>query len=221
VVRKDVCGTCNGKGIHPGSSRTTCPVCKGSGKTEQQSGFMKFASPCQNCGGSGSLPGNPCTTCGGDGRVDKVARIRAKIPAGVDDQSKVRLPGKGNAGRFGGPTGDLIITIRVTPHKFFVRHGPHLEIVLPVTYAEAALGAKIEVPTLEGKALLKVPPAVQSGSKLRLKGKGIYNPKTRSKGDMIVEVKIVPPPTKDLKVRELLRQIEEVAPYHPREKLGR
>jgi len=221
VVRKDRCGTCGGKGVHPGSSKTVCPVCQGSGKVQRQSGFMKFASPCTQCGGSGYLPGKPCATCGGDGRIDRVTRIRARIPAGVDDQSKVRLAGKGNAGRFGGPPGDLIITIQVTPHAFFKRRGQDLEILLPITYSEAALGAKVEVPTLDGHTLLKVPPAVPSGRKLRLKGKGVVNPKTKARGDMIVEIKIVPPPTKDLEIRELLRKIEKIAPYDPRENLGK
>jgi molecular chaperone DnaJ len=139
----------------------------------------------------------------------------------VDNDSKVRIAGKGNAGRDGGPAGDLIITIRVAAHKVFRRSGHDLEMTLPVTYAEAALGAKIEIPTLEGSALFKVPPGTASGQRLRLKGKGIVNPKTRENGDLYVEIRIVPPATKDLKVRELLKEIERVAPYDPREELRR
>ncbi len=219
VVRKESCSTCNGKGIKPGSSKKTCQVCKGSGRVQKQTGFMRFASVCSNCGGTGFLPGDPCNSCDGEGRVEKVSRIRVKIPPGVDNQARVRISGKGNAGIFRGSTGDLIITIQVMPHQFFKRKGSNLEILLPITFAEAALGAKVKVPTLEGQSELKIPPAIHSGTKLRLKDKGIVNPKTKSKGDMIIEIKIIPPSIKDLEVRDLLKRIEEIAPYNPREGL--
>jgi molecular chaperone DnaJ len=221
VSHKLACAACKGKGTDPGSKQSTCPTCSGRGRVQKQSGFMKFGSICPNCGGSGVLPGAPCRACGGDGRVETTSRLRVRIPAGVDNDSKVRIAGKGNAGRDGGPEGDLIITIHVSPHKVFRRNGHDLEMSLPVTYAEAALGAKIEIPTLEGSSLFKVPPGTASGQKLRLKGKGIVNPKTRENGDLYVEIRIVPPSTKDLKVRELLKEIEKVAPYDPREEMGR
>jgi len=217
ISHKQACPTCRGKGLDSNSGQSTCPVCHGQGRVQKQTGFMKFGSVCPNCGGSGILPGAPCPACGGDGRIEKVSRLRVKIPAGVDNESKVRIAGKGNAGRNGGPEGDLIIIIHVTPHKFFRRNGQDLEMTLPVTYAEAALGAKVEIPTLEGSSLFKIPPGTLSGQKLRLKGKGIVNPKTRSEGDLLVEIRIVPPSTKDLKVRELLKEIEKIAPYNPRE----
>jgi molecular chaperone DnaJ len=217
MVRKEPCAVCSGKGIDPSASKITCPRCRGIGKVQKQTGFMKFSSPCGSCGGSGTIPGKNCNACGGEGRVDNVNKIRARIPAGVDNDSTVKLGGKGNAGRFGGSTGDLIITINVSGHKFYKRSGSNLEIQLPVTYLEAALGGKVEVPTLEGTTLLKIPPGTASGQKLRLKGKGIIHPKTKSKGDMIVEIKIVPPPTTDLEVRKLLKKIEKKAPYNPRE----
>lgn len=220
IVRKEVCSHCKGKGIQPGSSKASCPVCKGSGRIQKQTGFMKFASICPKCNGAGFLPGNPCRSCGGDGRQDRVTKIKVKIPAGVDNHSRVRIREKGNAGISGGPAGDLIITINVTPHKFFRRNGSNLEILLPITFSEAALGAKVKVPTLEDETVLRIPPSIDSGRKLRLKGKGIINPKTKSRGDMIVEIKIVPPSTKDLEVRELLKKIETIAPYDPREGLG-
>jgi molecular chaperone DnaJ len=219
IVRKETCTECSGKGTDPNSSRVACSVCKGSGRIQKQTGPMRFASVCTHCGGSGYLPGKQCRQCDGEGRADKVTKIRARIPAGVDDNSKVRLGKKGNAGRMGGPAGDLIITINVTPHKFFKRNGPNLEILLPVTYLEAAMGGKVEVPTLEGVALLKVPPGTSSGQKMRLKGKGIANPKTKTKGDMVVEIKIVPPPTTDIEVRRLLKKIDKKAPYDPRKGL--
>lgn len=221
VSHKQACAACKGKGIDAASKKSTCPTCGGSGRVQKQSGFMKFGSICPNCGGSGVLPGTPCRSCGGDGRVETTSRLRVRIPAGVDNDSKVRITGKGNAGRNGGPEGDLIITIHVAPHKVFRRNGQDLEMSLPLTYAEAALGAKIEIPTLEGSSLFKVPPGTASGQKLRLKGKGIVNPKTGATGDLYVEIRIVPPSTKDLKVRELLKEIEKVSPYDPREELGR
>ena len=220
IVREEACTSCGGKGIERDSPKETCPVCRGSGRVQKQTSFMKFASPCPNCGGTGYLPGKQCQACEGDGRKGKVSKIKIKIPAGVDNNSKVRLARKGNAGRYGGPPGDLIITINVSPHKFFKRNGANLGILLPVTYLEAAMGGKIEVPTLDGTTMLKIPPSTTSGQKLRLKGKGLINPKTKSKGDMMVEIKIVPPPTKDIEVRKLLKKIEEKAPYNPRKDLG-
>jgi len=220
ISHKELCQTCRGRGMAPGSSASTCPVCQGKGRVQKQTGFMRFGSPCPNCNGSGMLPGSPCPACGGDGRQERVARIRVRIPAGVDDGSKVRIPGKGNIGPLGGPAGDLIITIAVSPHPIFRRNGANLEITLPVTYSEAALGAKVEVPTLDGQALLKIPPGTVSGQKLRLKGKGVLHPKTREPGDMIIEIKIVPPSIKDLKVRDLLKEVERISPYNPRKEMG-
>jgi molecular chaperone DnaJ len=219
IVRKEVCDSCKGKGFEPKSTRVNCQVCKGSGRIQKQTGFMKFASVCSHCGGTGQTPGKQCQICDGDGRKDKVTKIKVKIPAGVEDNSKVRIPKKGNAGRYGGPTGNLIITINVSPHKFFKRDGSKLEIVLPVTYLEAAMGAKVEVPTLDGTTLLKIPPNTSSGQKLRLKGKGIVSPKTKTKGDMMVEIKIIPPSITNIEVRNLLKEIEKIAPYNPREDL--
>lgn len=217
--RKESCGSCGGKGIDRNSPKTACTRCKGTGRNQQQTGFMKFSSVCSLCGGTGHMPGESCRSCGGEGRLDKVTKIRVRIPAGVDNDSKVRITGKGNFGRLGGPAGDLIISIKVTEHKFFERDGENLEVLLPVTYMEAALGAKVEVPTLDGSTLLKIPPGTSSAQKLRLRGKGIMNPKTRSKGDMIIEIKIVPPPTTDIEVRRLLKKIEKKAPYNPRKTL--
>ena len=217
IVRKEICNACQGKGVEKSAKKVSCPNCKGSGRVIKQTGFMKFASPCSHCNGNGLLPGANCAICHGQGRVEKISKIKVRIPAGVDDNSKVRIPGKGNAGPYKGKPGDLIITINVIPHKFYKRNGSNLEILLPITYAEAALGSKVEVPTLNGKSLLKIPPSTNSGQKFRLKNKGILHAKTKQRGDMIVEIKIVPPPVKDIEVRELLKKIEEKAPYDPRE----
>ncbi len=216
LVRKEVCTECSGKGVERNSSRVTCIHCNGSGKIQKQTGFMKFSSACSYCSGTGYVPGRQCSACNGEGRVDKVSKIRVRIPSGVDNESKVRITEKGNVGRLGGPPGDLIISINVSNHNFFRRSGSNLEVTVPITYMEAAMGAKIEVPTLEGSTILKIPPGTASGQKLRLKGKGIESPKSKAKGDMIVDIKIVPPPTTDIEVRRLLQKIEKKAPYNPR-----
>ncbi len=216
IFNKVICSECKGEKISKNSKISKCLICNGTGKVERQTGFMRFASPCTSCGGTGHTSGDKCKTCNGEGRIGSNSKLKVKIPAGVENNSKIRLTGKGNSGFFGGKAGDLIITISVTPHKFYKRRGYNLEIELPVTFREAALGSKIEVPTIEGKALLKIPPSTSSGQKLRLKNRGIPNPKTGSKGDMFIVIKIVPPSTKDIEVREMLKRIEEKAPYNPR-----
>jgi molecular chaperone DnaJ len=216
LVHKETCLACSGRGIKVDSSAIDCPTCKGSGRIFRQTGFMKFASTCPTCNGRGLLPGENCPTCYGEGRVDAVTRIQVKIPAGVDHNSRVRINGRGNTGRLGGPPGDLIITIQVSPHKFFNRNGANLELLLPVTYLEAALGARVEVPTLDGTTLVKIPPSTPSGHRLRIKARGIVDPRSRVPGDMIIEIKIIPPPVKDIEVRQMLKKIEEKAPYFPR-----
>lgn len=217
VVRKIACAPCKGKGVDPESSKVKCIACNGTGRVQKQTGFMKFASPCPECNGTGVTPGMSCSECRGEGRTDKVSKIKVRIPAGVDDKSKVRIGGRGNSGKYGGSTGDLIITINVTPHQFFKREGLDLYVNLPVTYSEAALGAKVEVPTLNGTTLVKIPPGTASGKKLRIRGKGIANPKSGQQGDMFIEIRIIPPSIKDLEVRKLLQKIDKKAPYNPRE----
>jgi len=219
ITRKITCTACRGSGSDPTSQKVTCPVCRGKGRIQRQTGFMKFGTVCSKCGGRGTLSGTLCKTCHGDGRLDETGKMRIRIPSGVDEGSKVRIAGKGNSGVLGGPPGDLIITVHVSPHKFFRRNGQNNEMTLPITFTEAALGVKIEIPTIEGHTAIKIPPGTASGQKLRLKGKGITNPKTGTSGDMVVEIKIVPPSIKDLKIRELLKEIERISPYNPREEL--
>jgi len=219
VFNKITCSECNGKKTAKNSKTLKCGICNGTGKVERQTGFMRFASPCTSCGGTGYTPGEKCKICNGEGRIGHSSKIKVKIPAGVENNSRIRLTGKGNSGILGGKSGDLIITISVTPHRFYKRRGYNLEIELPITFSEAALGSKIEVPTIEGKTLLKIPPSTNSGQKLRLKNKGVSNPKTGSKGDLFILIKIVPPPTKDIEVREMLKKIEEKAPYNPRKEI--
>ena len=220
VMRQVPCDVCQGTGsVARGGSRT-CPTCGGSGRSYLQRGFMKFSSPCPACGGSGKAKGDPCRSCGGDGLVARRESIAVRIPMGVDNGSKVRVPGKGNAGPKGAPPGDLYITIEVAPHPFFRREGQNISIRVPITVPEATLGAKIEVPTLGGKATIRIPPGTKSGQKFRLRGQGVPVAGGKACGDMFVEVTLVPPPFDDQRVRELMKELDKVSGPNPRENLG-
>jgi molecular chaperone DnaJ len=220
LTRMVSCAACGGKGYTGSKSQEACPSCRGSGQTSMQRGFMKFASPCPTCGGSGKSPGTQCGQCHGTGLVSKSDLISVRIPAGVDTGSKVRISGKGNAGRNGGPVGDLFITIEVDGHPFFKRKGKNIYVRIPITVPEATLGAKIKVPTLYGQTTIRIPPGTKSGQKFRLREKGSPVPGKRTKGDQHVEVFIVPPPFENEKIRELMKELQEIAAENPREKLG-
>ncbi|MFQ6083764.1 MAG: molecular chaperone DnaJ [Candidatus Aminicenantia bacterium] len=219
LTRKETCSLCNGYGYIRGKGEKICPVCSGSGKISLQRGFMRFSSTCTNCYGTGKIPGESCGACHGEGVVDKEEIINVRIPAGVDNGSVVRIARKGNGGLKGGPPGDLFITIQVTPHPFFTRKGNNIYCTVPITVTEAALGAKIEVPVLDGQTTMRIPPGTKSGQKFRLKGKGTPSMSTGIRGDLFVEVKIVPPPSNDESVRELLRELERITNHNPRENL--
>jgi len=178
-------------------------------------GFMKFSSTCPACGGTGVSPGTECPECHGSGLVPKSELIGVRIPAGVDTGSKVRIAGKGNAGRNGGPPGDLFITIEVDAHPYFKR-----QVKVPITVPEATLGAKIEVPTLWGKATIRIPPGTRSGQKFRIRDKGAPIPGRKARGDEFVEVTIVPPPFEDQRIRELMEELRAVSGENPRKKWG-
>lgn len=214
------CPNCQGSGFVQKQSQRTCPSCGGSGRTYVQRGFMKFSTTCATCGGSGILRGEECTTCHGQGLVSKTELINVRIPGGVNTGSRVRIPGKGNAGRNGGPLGDLFISIEVAPHSLFHREGSNIYLKLPVSVPEATLGAKIEVPTLYGPTIIKIPPGTKSGQKFRLKEKGAPLPGRRARGDQFVEVSIVPPPFNDQRIRELMKELEKISGPNPREKMG-
>lgn len=181
---------------------------------------MKFSTTCPSCSGSGRAQGEGCPSCHGNGLVQKTELISVRIPGGVDTGSKVRIPGKGNGGRGGGPTGDLFITIEVDPHPLFKREGSNIYVKLPITVTEATLGAKIEVPTLYGKTKIKIPPGTKSGQKFRLRDRGVPRPGRRARGDQYVEVSIVPPPFNDERIRELMRELERISGENPRNKMG-
>jgi len=217
VQRQDVCATCHGTG-NQGGATATCPQCNGTGNVNQMAGAMKFSLTCPRCNGSGKLK-NACPTCHGDGRVAHTETVEVRIPAGARTGSRLRVPGKGNAGTHGASAGDLYITIRVEPHAFFVRDGDDIQIKVPISVAEAGLGAKIEVPTVDGKALLKIPQGTKSGQKFRLREKGVYNSRTSARGDQIVEVYLQAPDVHDERTRELLRELSKLHPEDPRAEL--
>jgi len=220
LTRMVSCSRCGGRGYIQGKGRTACAHCGGTGQASIQKGFMKFSSTCPACGGTGVSPGTECPDCHGSGLVPKSELIGVRIPAGVDTGSKVRIAGKGNAGRNGGPPGDLFITIEVDAHPYFKRQGKNIYVKVPVTVPEATLGAKIEVPTLWGKATIRIPPGTRSGQKFRIREKGAPIPGRKARGDEFVEVTIVPPPFEDQRIRELMEELRAVAPENPREKWG-
>lgn len=213
------CSQCEGRGVLSSQRQGACPTCGGRGQTFQQFGAMKFSTTCPSCGGTGTSMGQACPSCRGSGLVQKAELISVRIPAGVNTGSKVRIPGKGNAGRRGGPPGDLFITIDVDPHPLFKREGPNIYVKLPITVPEATLGAKIEVPTLYGKTTIRIPPGTKSGQKFRIRSNGAPIPGKKIKGDQFVEVSIVPPPFNDQRIRELMKELENIAGQNPREKM--
>lgn len=175
---------------------------------------------CAACGGSGMQGNTPCRQCGGGGRTAKPESIQVKIPPGVDEGSRVRVAGKGNEGIGGGPSGDLFLIIRMKPHHLFERKGKDLYVDVPITLSEAVNGAKIEVPTVNGSVKMTVPPGTSSGQQFRVRGRGMPDVKKGSPGDQFVRVKIVLPPELDDRSKELIREFEQLNPYHPRKELG-
>jgi molecular chaperone DnaJ len=218
ITRLDLCGECRGVGSAGGAPQA-CAACGGTGHVTQTSGRMRFNITCTRCGGSGRLR-TLCRACGGEGRVRRVETIDVRIPAGVQTGSRVRVPGRGNAGTLGGAPGDLYIITDVQPHPFFERRGDDLHTVVPISVTEATLGAKIEVPTMDGRSLLRIPPGTNSGQKFRLREKGVpLARKPGQRGDQYVEVQVVVPKPVDERVRNLLRELGKLAPEDPRKDL--
>ncbi|HJX85809.1 MAG TPA: J domain-containing protein [Candidatus Angelobacter sp.] len=217
INRQETCATCNGTGGV--GAVTTCTECGGSGHVTQSSGRMKFNMECPRCHGSGKAH-SVCPTCHGDGVIHRTAPLEVRVKAGTRNGQRIRLAGKGNAGANGGPPGDLYIIMRIEEHPVFHREGDDIYVTVPVTAMEAALGTKIDVPTIDGRSQLKVPPGTQSGQKLRLREKGVPSA-TRDghRGDQIVEVKIVVPEARDLKARELWQELQKLNPEDPRAEL--
>src|ERR1700690_1297629 len=217
ITRNDVCSTCHGQGFLESPGK--CPECNGTGQITQTGGRMKFNVQCPRCHGTGKNL-TTCPTCHGEGTVMKTEPLEVRIKAGTRDGQRIRLPGKGNAGAHGGPAGELYAIIRTEEHPIFRRDGDDIYLTVPVNATEAALGAKIEVPTIDGRALLKIPPGTQSGQKLRLREKGVPSAtKEGGRGDEIVEIKLVPPKVTDERSKEILRELAKLNPEDPREEL--
>jgi molecular chaperone DnaJ len=214
VNRQEACGTCNGTGARAGAN-AVCPECNGSGNVTQVAGAMRFSLTCPRCEGSGRL-GNRCAECHGDGRISKTEIVEVRIPPGAQEGSRLRVAGKGNAGTFGAHAGDLYITVRVEPHPFFRRDGDDIEITVPIRIDEAGLGTKIEVPTIDGRALLKIPQGTKNGQIFRLREKGVLNARTGARGDQLVEVSVQAPVVQDERTKELLREYAGLHPDDPR-----
>ncbi|MGR6966368.1 molecular chaperone DnaJ [Geodermatophilus sp. URMC 61] len=185
------CPTCHGSGARPGTAPHTCPVCQGAGVTSRSQGAFAFSEPCRNCRGTGQVVDDPCPTCAGNGVTTQTRTITVRIPAGVKDGQRIRLAGKGAPGRRGGPAGDLFVVVHVSEHELFGRKGNDLTLTVPITFAEAALGATLTVPTLDGNVTLKVPAGTASGQTLRVRGRGVPG-KGRS-GDLLVTVEVAVP----------------------------
>ena len=220
VNRLAACEPCGGRGRAAGSRKRPCPSCGGTGRGTVQRGFMKFSGVCQSCGGTGQTPGEAYPACGGQGAVQISDLISVRIPAGVDNGSKVRVPGRGNAGHAGGPPGDLYIVIEVAPHAYFRREGANISVKVPITVPEATLGAKIEVPTLWGKTTIRIPPGTKSGQKFRIKEQGAPAAGRKGRGDEYAEVTIVPPPFDNERIREMMKELEKISGPNPRETSG-
>jgi molecular chaperone DnaJ len=216
ITRMDTCETCHGTGAI--GSPQTCPVCNGSGTIQQAAGKMRFNVPCTRCGGTGKIR-TPCRTCGGEGRVRRTETIEVRIPPGVASGARLRVPGKGNSGTMEAPAGDLYLRVEVRPHPFFERRGDDLYTKVPVTVSEATLGKKIEVPTIDGRALVRIPPGTNCGSTLRLREKGVPSARSGTRGDQYVEIQVIVPKPTDERVRKLMKDLEAVEPADPRKDL--
>src|SRR5579885_1910998 len=217
ITRQDTCGNCHGQGFIESPGK--CPECNGTGQVTQTGGRMKFNVTCPRCHSTGKNV-SVCPVCHGEGNVQRTEPLEVRIKPGTRDGQRIRIPGKGNAGAHGGPAGDLYAIIRAGTHPIFRREGDDIYLTVPVTASEAGLGSKIEVPTIDGRAMLKIPPGTQSGQKLRLREKGVPSAvKEGARGDEIVEIKVTVPMPRDEKTKELLRELARLNPEDPRAEL--
>jgi len=217
IQRQEICSTCHGHGTTGGTQ--TCPECHGTGQVTQMGGRMKFNIQCPRCGGTGKIQ-NPCPTCHGDGVLSRTEPLEFRIKPGTRDGQRIRLAGKGNAGLNGGAPGDLYLIIRAGSHPVFTRTGDDIHLTLPITVSEAALGGRIEVPTIDGRAQLRIPPGTQSGQKLRMRERGVASAtKEGARGDEIVTVEVAVPQLRDERSREILREFARLNPDDPRQEI--
>ncbi|MBR2925672.1 MAG: molecular chaperone DnaJ [Clostridia bacterium] len=206
--RNENCETCSGSGAKPGTQPQTCPTCKGSGQVRSGSGFMVTVRTCPTCRGEGKIVKDKCSNCNGTGRIRRKRTVKLHIPAGIEDGINMIKRGEGEPGMRGGPAGDLYISVSVKPHKLFKRDGNNLLLDMPISMTQAALGAEIDVPTLEKPVKHRIPEGTQTGTSFRLKGQGIVSRKTGVKGDLILTVKVETPTRLSEKQKELLRELD-------------
>jgi molecular chaperone DnaJ len=220
VQRQHPCSVCSATGVAAGAEDGACRVCGGTGAITRTKGRLQFAVPCADCAGAGRNL-TRCGECGGEGRVVRTDIVDVEIPAGVGAGSRIRLAGGGDAGRFGGPPGDLFVITNVGPHPFFNRAGDNIRCALPITFVEAALGAKVEVPTIDGPAIVRIPPGTQNGQVFRLRDKGapsLIRPGMR--GDQFVEVRVIVPRIGDERSKEILREFARLNDEDPRREIA-
>jgi molecular chaperone DnaJ len=213
------CDTCNGSGAEPGTQPQVCPQCGGTGSIAVDQGYFSLSRGCPRCGGSGRIIEKPCRTCRGSGQVRKTRNLSVKIPRGIEDGARIRLTGRGEAGPPGGRPGDLYVNVRVAPHQFFGRRGPDLTLDLPITFPEAALGANVKVPTLNGAVTLKIPSGTSPGRTFRVRGRGAPK-RGGGNGDLLVTVQVEVPSRLSKEERELLERFSEKHRTSPRARLG-
>lgn len=222
VPRTEACDVCKGSGAKPGTSPKTCPSCRGSGQVSraQNTPFGRFmtTSTCGTCRGQGQIIESPCTACHGSGTVQRRRKLEVKIPPGVDTGSRLRVSGEGEAGEKGGPPGDLYVEVQVRPHSIFTRSEDDIILEASISFPQAALGDEIVVPTLDGKAKMKLPPGTQNGQVFRLRGKGIPSLHISGKGDQLVKIKVEVPTKLNDKQKQLLREFAEISGEKSRSK---
>ena len=209
VRRRESCATCRGAGTQSGKGPSVCATCQGRGQLRYQQGFFSVARACSACGGSGTVITDPCTNCRGETRVVREFKMNVKVPAGVEDGTRIRYSGEGEAGRFGGPRGDLYVVLTVKPHDFFERDGNDLHCVVPISFPQAALGAEIEIPGLDGDVELRIPEGTQNGKQFRIRNEGVPHLNESGRGDLVVEVLIQTPKKLSRTQRELVRQLAD------------
>ncbi len=209
IRRQETCEECSGTGSAKGTQPKTCPTCKGHGQVRFQQGFFSVARTCSQCNGTGSLVTDPCKVCNGQTVVEREHKLLVKVPAGVEQDTRIRYQGEGESGRYGGPAGDLYVILSVKKHKFFERDGDDLHCVMPISFPQAALGTELKLETLEGPETIKVPEGTQNGKEFKLRGKGVPHLNERGKGDLIVEIRVATPTKLTRQQRDLMKQLEE------------
>jgi molecular chaperone DnaJ len=220
IVRQMTCRECAGTGLLSVTA-VKCPSCDGVGSLRTARGHMIFTRRCERCEGTGALNARGCAGCNGAGSVSRAGQVAVPVPAGIADDTKIRIAGEGSAGRRGGPPGDLYVSVHVTPHALFTREGDDLHLVVPVAVHEAALGARVEVPTIHGSTRLRVPPGTQSGQRLRLRGRGLPSPRSGLRGDLVVEIRLALPKMLDERSKMLLKQFGDLNGESVREQFER